>query len=1199
MRSSVRALLTAVALVMPPAGHPAVADDANFEFSKTANPIGPWSYGWAASPGAAFQAFTTETNLTNGLARWSAPNGASLSLGCNQSVNEPGVTMLAGDLSARLGTGGAATALRWTAQSNGTWHARATFVSEAGYFPPSAVGILTGSSNEQLGVTMAAGDVNGDGYADLLVGEPQWSNGQSGEGRVSLYLGGPGGPVASPAWSYESNTANAQAGASVAIGDFNGDGFMDIAFSAPGTIQGHVYLYKGTPTGPVLLLTYTTGTNFGKSICFGDFNGDGLKDLAVFQPDVVWVWNGTTGTVGGPNYSFNCLTNQPAQTIACAGDVNGDGIEDLIAGAPGSNSGTGQVRIALGAPGGIPNTPAGVLIPGDASGIQFGAAVAAAGDVDGDGYGDFLVGSTMRQAGGQAVGGIQVFRGGPSGPSTTASWSAVGTVMNDRFGFAACSVGDVNNDGHDDFVVGAPFYSNGQAIEGAGFLFYGGPVGTLTLHATYEMNSSPAELGSSMAPGDLNGDGLMDVALGAPGFTINSNNYGRVMSEMALGPATVPFARTSVRLLADGVTVAQDSLNTATGRDTVTLEATISANAGHTLDAEVSDVGGTLKYEAVGMDVAIEPDVAPSNPLGPVLVLGNQRFVPIQGPPAFEAAAFDPAARYLASNGKLVDVCGGFHSAGPDGPGIAWDSVTRKFWNISFDAGNQRWVVAAWDTTTQTATTVFTIPRVLTVPGTGADTLEDARGLAVDSSFVYVVDAGPAGLVPPANGWFKFTRAGVPVASIKGGAFAANATYDIVDDMVYSPFASPTEPGRLLVAIEHVGILVLDTNGALRDSSTWRGQNLARASAPSAFAGLALDPVTGDLFLADNDRSIAQRWMRLTNSGPTTYLIGDGSPGVLIAPFAECGSVDPLLWDPIVPKTTYCPPGFLLFGVAYRTLDRRVYAVDYATGTLWKFDPRGGRGVRVGETGIQSMWGLAYDPGRDRLYGLQNTTGSQVWSIQPRTAVATALPQVTPYPMTDIGFEPNGAAIYGVTGGSSPQLVRIDRDTGAGTIVGPTHYVSGLDWDPVRGALVGMTSSDSLWSINVGTGAASLIAKVSSSSGWEGLAVATVPAAGTVDVPPVIGSPGVALALAVAPQPSREGAALTFALSEVAPVQIDLYDVAGRHVRRVADARFVVGPHTITWDGRDDEGRSAAAGIYFARLSAGGRSVTARIVRVR
>jgi hypothetical protein len=1205
MRRTVAFATFALVLLAAPAARP---DDANFEFSKTANPTGPWTYGWSNAMTGTFTAFTTETNFSDGLSRWSAPNGASLSMSCSPVTNEPGTTMLGGVLSARLGSGGELTTLRWTAPTIDNWHLRATFVSATGYFPqPTQQGVTYDRANSQFGTGVAIGDVNGDGYGDLLVGAPAYTNSQSNEGNVLLYYGSATGFKTPQVFAYESNVVNMQAGWAVAMGDINGDGKQDFVFGMPPASGGFgaVRIYLGSASGPVFSTQYTSGSTgdaTGKAIAIGDFNHDGYADVVLGKVNSN-VCEVSYGSAAGPG-SFSDLVLPPATratVVANVGDVNGDGYPDLLVGSPAVNTNAGAAAVFLGAASGISNAP--IWSVAGMAGSRFGWSAAPAGDVNHDGYADFVVGGYSESVGGGSLNGrVRLYRGGASGPSTTPSWTLDGASLSET-GYSLAYPGDLNADGYPDLVVGAPTASNGQSGEGQTLVFFGTPSGTPTLHATYEMNQVAAQVGIGLACGDVNGDGVPDIAEGAPYYDNGAlGSAGRVAVIMNAGGPPPPFARTSVRGQFGGVTMAQDTLNTATGRDTVTLEVSVAANAGQALDIQVGDAGGVLAYEAVGVDASVEPVTPPKNPAGPVLTLGGQRYVPIQGPPGFEAAAFDPLARQLASNGHLYDVCGGDHAPGPEGPGIAWDPVTRKFWNIFFDAGNQRWVVASWDTTSQALTAVFTIPRVLMVPGTGADTLEDARGLAVDSSFVYVVDAGPANLVPPANAWFKFSRAGLPIASLKGAAFAANQTYDIVDDIVYSPFASPVEPGRFLVAIEHLGILVFDANGALRDSSTWRGQNLPRASSPSAFAGLALDPVTGDLFLADNDRSKCTRWMRLPDDGPTTYLVGDNDPAAMILPFTECQSANALLPDPIEPKSIYCPVTPFIFGVAYRTVDQRVYAIDYGTGTLWKFDPRGGRGSRVGEVGITGIWGLAYDTVRDVLYGGQTSIGTQVFRINPRTAVPTPLPQVTPYTVADLAFEPNGGAIYGMNGiGGAGQLIRIDRDTGAGTVVGQTKYVAGLEYDPVRGALLGTWSNDTLLSINPATAAASVVGRIPWTVGWEGLAVVPVGIASNTDVPvaPVRGVTGPALALAVTPQPSRGDATLAFALFETARVRLDIYDVAGRHVRRVVDAAFAPGAHSVAWDGRGEAGGVAAAGIYFARLEAGGRSVTARVVRVR
>lgn len=1178
------------------------ADEAAFEFSPTNNPAaGLWGYGWATAPGAAYQAFTTHATAANGVALWSAPNGAALGLACN-GANDPGTTWLPGALTARLGSGGAATVLRWTAPSSGNWHVRAGLISGNGYLPAmsGAVPINGTESGAAFGSAVAVGDVNGDGYADVVVGEPNWNNGQTNEGRISLYLGGASGWSTTPAWSVEYNTAGAFFGTSVTVGDFDGDGYADIAAGAPGATFGVVRFYRGTSSTPVFvgqLQGHVNPPTFGNSCLLADFNGDGRADLVVGEPGtnaITYVAGNAAASLGSP---VNVVISNGggssfAAVLADAGDVNGDGYHDLLIGEPHrAPNDVGAAYILRGSASGLRSGPLWQSLIGATVNGEFGSAVAAAGDLDHDGFADFVVGAPAIQGGG--TGHVYLYRGGSSAATLAQDISGPSGV---RFGAALAFVGDANGDGEPDFVVGTPVYTNGQTAEGLVQLFLGTAGATATAGWSMESNVASARLGMALAAGDVNGDGTKDIVMGAPAW---SGGTGRAYLTMNAGPPPLPPNRVDARLLVAGSMVAHDSIDTPAHRDTILIAADAALTAGQTIDLELTDLDPSRPRDLVSVDVAIEPTATPTGPQGPVFPLAGQRFVPVVGPKAFEALAYDPLAKKFATSGFLYDACGKLLTPGPDGPGIAWDPVTRQFWNIFFDAGNLRWVVASWDTTSQSLTQVFVIPRVLSVPGTGADTLEDARGLAVDSNAVYVVDAGPTNLVPPANAWFKFSRTGTPLASLKGAGFAVNTLADIVDDVVWSPSASPIAPGRLLVAVEHTGIVVLSTAGALVDTFTWRSQNVASADRPHAFAGLALDPGSGDLYLADNDREQAEHWIRLTDTGATTYLVGDGNPLLLHLPSGGCAQ--PMMWDSIPPSGTTCPAGVFAFGVAYDSGNQRVYAIDYSSGDLWKADPRTGRGVRVGATNLNSVWGLAYDPGRDRLYGAQQiSSANQIWSIDPRTAKPTFLPQVTPYTFDDIAFEPNSAMIYTVaSNGANHTLIRIDPTTGAGTVVAPTHATRGLDYDPVRGTLLGIGADDSLWSINLGTGAASFVKVETNDQGWEGLAVVPVQPAITTAVPPRILAPGPALALAVSPSPFVDRARVAFVLGAAAQARVDVFDVSGRLVRRLGAGPFAAGSHVLEWDGRDGTGAPAAAGVYFVRLAAGGRSVMSRIVRLR
>ncbi len=558
--------------------------------------------------------------------------------------------------------------------------------------------------------------------------------------------------------------------------------------------------------------------------------------------------------------------------------------------------------------------------------------------------------------------------------------------------------------------------------------------------------------------------------------------------------------------------------------------------------------------------------------------------------------------RRYASQGKIRDLCGAEISDGPPGgAGLAWDPVGQHYWSLELNQDADGWSILRFLANGTPFDTLLTVPRLLTVPGIGPDTLESARGLAVDQSHFYIVDAGPTGLQPPANAWLKFTRAGAPVAGREGDAFSVNATADIVDDVVHSPIGCPTAPGRLLVAIEHVGIHVLDTDGDLVGFFDWGQQNISGTERPTAFAGLTLDPATGDLFLADNDTGRLQVWKRLTDTGPTMYAVTVGSARARLAwPSIGCGLP---LWKSVPDALACDATSQLLFGAAWRSTDQRVYSVEYENGDLWKFDPRSGRGVRVGPTGQTAVWGVAYDAGRDVLYGFQQLSpGERIFQISPLDGTATPLPQLAGYYANDLAYHPGTQGIYGVASlPAGPHLIRFNRDTGAGSIVGPTADVTALDFDPESGFLLGIPGccSDTLWRIDPIAGGAQVHALLPAGSSATGLAMVSLGSMPTaVEVEP--GSrPATKLSLRAAPNPARGTVTMKFELPAAGPVTLRVFDVAGREVRHIETGRLEPGVRALQWDGRTSRGSHAAAGVYFLRLESAGRSAVARIVRLK
>jgi hypothetical protein len=388
-----------------------------------------------------------------------------------------------------------------------------------------------------------AGDVNGDGYSDVIVGARLFDNGESNEGRAQVHLGSAAGLATSPVWSSESNLAGASFGFSVApTGDVNGDGYSDVIVSAAfytngESFEGGAFLYLGGSEGPRVAGWNESGSQFGARFgasvaVAGDVNGDGYGDVVVGAP---LFDNGQTDEGAAFLYlgSGAGLASTPAwsgesdqagasfgSSVAKAGDVNGDGYGDVIVGAPLYDNGEvdeGRALVYLGSATGLPPGPAWTA-ESDQVGAQYGGSATSAGDVNGDGYGDVIVGAPLFDNGQTDEGRALVYLGSGSGLAPTPAWMAEVDQVGANFGWSVSSAGDVNADGYGDVIVGAPLFDNGELDEGRAFAYPGSPLGPASVAAwTAEEGEVGAQFGYSVASaGDVNGDGYSDVIVGAP-----------------------------------------------------------------------------------------------------------------------------------------------------------------------------------------------------------------------------------------------------------------------------------------------------------------------------------------------------------------------------------------------------------------------------------------------------------------------------------------------------------------------------------------------------------------------------------------------------------------------------------------------------------------------------------------------------------
>ena len=484
----------------------------------------------------------------------------------------------------------------------------------------------------------SAGDVNGDGYDDLIIGA--WyadPNGRNNAGETYVVYGGASAPGTSGVldlsdldgtngFTLSGIDANDLSGNSVSsAGDVNGDGYDDLIIGAyfadpNGSYSGETYVVYGGASAPgtngVLDLSDLDGTNgfilngidrgdeSGWSVSSaGDVNGDGYDDL------IIGAWRGDpNGSNSGETYVVYGGASAPGtdgvldlsmlngsngfilngidardfsgNSVSSAGDVNGDGYDDLIIGAfyanPNGDSNAGETYVIYGGAsvsgtGGRLNLSTldgtdGFILNGIDQYDRSGRSVSSAGDVNGDGYDDLIIGAY----GASPAGETYVVYGGASAPGTggVLELSALdgangfrldGIDRGDRAGFSVSSAGDVNGDGYDDLIIGAHEAGRNGDRSGETYVVYGGASapGTNGVLDLSDLDGTNGFIlngidgidysgGSVSSAGDVNGDGYDDLIIGADQAVPNGNNaagesyviYGGATGTESLTPVT-------------------------------------------------------------------------------------------------------------------------------------------------------------------------------------------------------------------------------------------------------------------------------------------------------------------------------------------------------------------------------------------------------------------------------------------------------------------------------------------------------------------------------------------------------------------------------------------------------------------------------------------------------------------------------------
>jgi len=429
----------------------------------------------------------------------------------------------------------------------------------------------------EFGAAVATADFNKDGWPDIAVGAPgdrTGANRDVASGTVTVFAGGANGPgvgrrLLQTAFN-AADEAGDRFGATLATGDFNKDGYADLAVGAPGEVvgtikAGSIAVFNGSAAGLSaargidqndLGRTDGAGDEFGRSLAAGDFNGDGATDLAVGSPgkligglrsgQVTVLKGGTAGLAfgwivdqkgaGGANEAGD-LFGAALAAGNVLGAKTGTVYADLVVGAPGeapaSDPQAGGVYLFPGAAAGPVTNGVAVNQNGNGgvneAGDRFGAALAT-GDFNKDGWADIAVGipgespRTDPQSGTATVvpgGNTTVGKGYPLEARDVTGGANLG---GDGFG-SAFAAGDVTGDGYADLLIGSPGRAAGAGLL---YLFTGGAVSTARPDSVtpaklirqadvYGTDEDGDRFGAALAAADLNRDGKADAVAGSPG----------------------------------------------------------------------------------------------------------------------------------------------------------------------------------------------------------------------------------------------------------------------------------------------------------------------------------------------------------------------------------------------------------------------------------------------------------------------------------------------------------------------------------------------------------------------------------------------------------------------------------------------------------------------------------------------------------
>ena len=410
-----------------------------------------------------------------------------------------------------------------------------------------------GQEDDAFGIhVQRAGDINGDGYQDLAVGAPNDDDAGSDAGAAYVFYGSVTGIDGASEVKIIASDARAAAGFGrvAGAGDVDSDGYADLLATAAVSDRRHdaggaAYIYYGSATGlalpreQVLISSDNAARDyFGVGLDgAGDVDADGYSDVVISTPDTdhhgtdsgsAYVFFGSSsGLAISREQQLHASDAQPdagfGGVSAGAGDLDADGFDDIAVGASGESTAAlyaGAVYVYYGASSGIDPARETKLLASDAARIDvFGVWVVGGGDIDGDGYSDLAVGAPGdSDGGGYASGSVYVYYGGSTGIVASREDQLLATDSESYDQFASLAGGDFDHDGYADLAVGAYGNDDLGARSGAAYVYYGSASG---IDQASESKLVPSDgddddlFGYSLTGGDFDGDLFDDLVVSA------------------------------------------------------------------------------------------------------------------------------------------------------------------------------------------------------------------------------------------------------------------------------------------------------------------------------------------------------------------------------------------------------------------------------------------------------------------------------------------------------------------------------------------------------------------------------------------------------------------------------------------------------------------------------------------------------------